>query len=659
MLLQAALDERPDLLLLDEPTSDLDGAGTRWLVQQLARWRDGLVVVSHDRQLLRTFTRFFIVAESGCRYLEGTFGQLLTDLTREREDSELAHRGEMNRLLAREEHNAAVRRRRQRKKNLGRIRELKRCPARIKLNDKRSYKQESQGKRAVLQKERIGAVRDAARASRRALPVALPLEVALPRLPEGAATPVVRCDAVTAMAAGRILFRALSLEIARERIAVCGANGSGKTTLLEIALGLRTPAAGQSRCQSSRIGYIAQNADNWRLDESLAELVALQHATGSAETIVAVMRAHRFPLALARRSLASLSPGERLRAALILPHPALAAARAAGARRADAASGLRRHRRPRGRPLGVAGRFAGREPRRRAPRRHWRRAPDSSSGKPIRPSPRFAEAIRVASTVPIPDDDDYDPKKRVALEAFEGAPELNEPNPRVDQKMTTTVREARADERGVIAQRAAARRSVVASTSGGGDVRWLGPIFAVAAAGAMFWMVRIPSFPAGMAVVTMVAFSVIGFWGARAAAARKAKALADIDSVEAALARAVTEYRIETIRIVVVSERDGDDETFWFFRDATDRTWLGVEDGQWIDLDVGSRAWNRDVRIAVDSERRVVSIVSTGAPVPVEHRELQPPDYETAPNTIFWTRPDSVGPAPFVTRDDPTIPPGA
>jgi ATPase subunit of ABC transporter with duplicated ATPase domains len=223
----------------------------------------------------------------------------------------------MNRLLAREEHNAAVRRRRQRKKNVGRIRELKRCAARIKLNDKRSYKQESQGKRAVLQKERIGGVRDAARASRRALPVALPLEVALPRLPEGAATPVVRCDAVTAMAGGRILFRALSLQVARERIAVWGANGSGKTTLLEIALGLRTPAAGQSRCQSSRIGYIAQNADNWRLDESLAELVALQRATGPVETIADVMRAHRFPLALARRSLASLSPGERLRAALI------------------------------------------------------------------------------------------------------------------------------------------------------------------------------------------------------------------------------------------------------------------------------------------------------------------------------------------------------
>jgi len=73
---------------------------------------------------------------------------------------------------------------------------------------------------------------------------------------------------------------------------------------------------------------------------------------------------------------------------------------------------------------------------------------------------------------------------------------------------------------------------VVAATSGGGEANWLGPVFAVAAAGATFWMVRIPSFPAGMAVVTMVVFSVIGFWGARAAAARKAKAFADIDSLE-------------------------------------------------------------------------------------------------------------------------------
>jgi ATPase subunit of ABC transporter with duplicated ATPase domains len=298
--LASALDARPDLLLLDEPTSDLDAAGVSWLVGRLARWPEGLLVVSHDRCLLRSFDRFFVVSEAGCRHVEGTFDQLLAHLARDREDQARRYLGELNRLVAREEHHATVRRRRQRKKNVGRIRELKRCPARILLNDKRSYKQESQGKRAVLQEVRIGAARDEARAARRALPVELPLELALPRLPQGG--PVIRCEGLTAAGA-------LSLELGRERVAVCGPNGAGKTTLLEIALGLRSPATGRVHCDSARVGYIAQNASNWRREESLVELLG--------EPAAQILCAHRFPAALADRPLSTLSPGERVRAALI------------------------------------------------------------------------------------------------------------------------------------------------------------------------------------------------------------------------------------------------------------------------------------------------------------------------------------------------------
>jgi ATPase subunit of ABC transporter with duplicated ATPase domains len=316
-LLESALDSRPDLLLLDEPTSDLDAAGIGWLAGRLARWQDGLLVVSHDRCLLSTFERFFVVAESGCRYFEGTIDALLAELARERGDAGRRYLHELKHLVAREEHNARVRRRRQRKKNVGRIRELERCPSRIKLNDKRSYKQESQGKRAVLQKARIGAARAEVKASRRALPVALALEAALPRLPVGPTAPVIRCQAVTAIVGERTLFDGLSLELGRDRLAIGGPNGAGKTTLLETAIGLRRPEAGRARCDASRVGYIAQNAANWRLDENLVELLERQPAITSPEQVAQVLGAHRFPLALAGRPLATLSPGERVRAALI------------------------------------------------------------------------------------------------------------------------------------------------------------------------------------------------------------------------------------------------------------------------------------------------------------------------------------------------------
>jgi ATPase subunit of ABC transporter with duplicated ATPase domains len=314
--LEGALTARPDLLLLDEPTRDLDAASIAWLVKRVSHWSDGLLVVSHDRRLLRTFDHFFIVAESGCRHLAGSFDDLLTELKREHEDNQRRYLGELNRLSAREEHDAALRRRRQRKKNVGRIRELERCPARIKLNDKRSYKQESQGKRRVLQETRIGAARQEARALRRMLRVVLPLELALPSLSEGPPTPVISGEALTAHAGARQLFAGLSLAIGRERLAVTGPNGSGKTTLLEVALGLRQPASGRVRCDHSRVGYIAQSAGNWCLEESVAELLARQ-AEAPPGNIAQVLWAHRFPLALAGRTLATLSPGERVRAALV------------------------------------------------------------------------------------------------------------------------------------------------------------------------------------------------------------------------------------------------------------------------------------------------------------------------------------------------------
>ncbi|MDO8148284.1 ATP-binding cassette domain-containing protein [Isoptericola sp. b515] len=50
--LACRLAERADLLLLDEPTNHLDDSGVDYLTEQLRTWRGGVVLVTHDRQLL-------------------------------------------------------------------------------------------------------------------------------------------------------------------------------------------------------------------------------------------------------------------------------------------------------------------------------------------------------------------------------------------------------------------------------------------------------------------------------------------------------------------------------------------------------------------------------------------------------------------------------
>jgi ATPase subunit of ABC transporter with duplicated ATPase domains len=63
----------PDLLVLDEPTNHLDSAGREWLLHTLNEWRGGLVVVSHDRQLLNTLARIIELSPLGMQVYGGNY----------------------------------------------------------------------------------------------------------------------------------------------------------------------------------------------------------------------------------------------------------------------------------------------------------------------------------------------------------------------------------------------------------------------------------------------------------------------------------------------------------------------------------------------------------------------------------------------------------
>ncbi|MCB9755866.1 MAG: ABC-F family ATP-binding cassette domain-containing protein [Myxococcales bacterium] len=314
-LLAAKLDA-PALLLLDEPTRDLDARGIAWLRGWLPSWPEGALVVSHDRGLLRCFEHFVVVAESGCRYAPGSFDALQRTLESERLARQRQYVRTLSALEHEEQHNDVVNRRRRRKKNVGRLHELDRCTPRSRLNKKASYAQESQARVARIRAARIDAARAWAKATRRALEIQLPLELQAPTL-RPPAGPVIELDHVAAAADGRALFHGLSARISRERVAVLGPNGAGKTTLLGVMLGERAPATGVAARRRGRIGAIAQGASDWRCDESLLDRLGASASLDSLDALARLLLAHRFPLALAERPLRSLSPGERVRAALI------------------------------------------------------------------------------------------------------------------------------------------------------------------------------------------------------------------------------------------------------------------------------------------------------------------------------------------------------
>ena len=72
-VLAALIFQEPDLILLDEPTNNLDAQGRDAVLQLLRNWRGGALVVSHDRTLLREMDRIVELTSIGVSSYAGNW----------------------------------------------------------------------------------------------------------------------------------------------------------------------------------------------------------------------------------------------------------------------------------------------------------------------------------------------------------------------------------------------------------------------------------------------------------------------------------------------------------------------------------------------------------------------------------------------------------
>ncbi len=90
--IQKAFVKDPELLLADEPTTNLDTDHIEWLEKKLKEWQGAFIIVSHDREFLDTLcTTIWEINEGKIKEYTGNYSDYVKQKEVERRQEQLAY----------------------------------------------------------------------------------------------------------------------------------------------------------------------------------------------------------------------------------------------------------------------------------------------------------------------------------------------------------------------------------------------------------------------------------------------------------------------------------------------------------------------------------------------------------------------------------------
>ncbi|EPT4024919.1 ABC-F family ATP-binding cassette domain-containing protein [Enterobacter roggenkampii] len=312
-LLCGAFTAGADFLLLDEPTNHLDRQGRVWFYDQLSRYQGGVLVASHDRELLEQVPRILELSASGLRSYGGNYA----DYQAQRDAEQQAARAAL-------EHAATERKRTRARMQKEHDDSQRRSAKTLRTVDTLNIASFERVKYKGAAKERIGSWKKQHSEQNEALNAAVnkarerveddnPVMFTLPgsQIPEGKQVLVLEDLVLQHVPVPPLNWRMDG----PMRVALKGPNGCGKSTLLKTLLGEMAPRSGSCKVSVS-CAYLDQHLSRFDLSQSVMTHLNLSHTPleeGVLRTRLAQLQLGADKVML---PLAALSGGERLKAAL-------------------------------------------------------------------------------------------------------------------------------------------------------------------------------------------------------------------------------------------------------------------------------------------------------------------------------------------------------
>jgi ATPase subunit of ABC transporter with duplicated ATPase domains len=314
--LAGLLAAEPDLILLDEPTNNLDTEARAMVAKVLAWWKGGALVVSHDRALLRQMDRILDLTSLGARLYGGGY-DLYSKRKAEEEAAAARDLAEAERALARVGREAQIaREKKARRDSAGRRDAAKGMEPKIYLGAQAERAELSGTRENHLAEHRQGEATAALAGAQARVERLRLLAFDLPPSGLAAGKTVLAFEHVGFAYGGRSVLSGLSFRITGpERLALLGPNGSGKTTLIGLATGDLAPSDGKV-VRGVRAALLDQRTAMLDEGETLLDAFKRLNPEAGDNAAHAALARFLFRNAAARKRVAELSGGERLRAAL-------------------------------------------------------------------------------------------------------------------------------------------------------------------------------------------------------------------------------------------------------------------------------------------------------------------------------------------------------
>lgn len=311
--LAALLVSRFDVVLLDEPTNDLDLDGLARLEQFVRDLRGGVVVVSHDREFLsRSVTH--VLELDLAQNTTTVFGGGYESYLEEREIGR-RHRREQYEEFAEKKADLVARARVQREWSSQGVRNaIRKAPDNDKIRRRAATESSEKQAQKVRQMEsRIARLEEVAEPRKE-----WTLQFTIGAAPRSSSVVASLDNAVVRQ--GDHVLGPVTLQVdAGERIGITGPNGAGKSTLLRLLLGHRTPDEGRASLGANvAVGEIDQARADFTGPARLIDRFEQKVPTWSTADVRTLLAKFGLRADHVERPVDDLSPGERTRAGLAL-----------------------------------------------------------------------------------------------------------------------------------------------------------------------------------------------------------------------------------------------------------------------------------------------------------------------------------------------------